>query len=40
MGTNFAPPLLMISDTIRDEEIKELLIVFLTGGDNEDIIET
>jgi len=35
-GTNFAPPLLMLRDTIRDNNIKELLMVFLTDGLNDD----
>ncbi len=39
-GTNFAPPLLMLRDTIRDNNVKELLIVFLTNGDNSDKSET
>jgi hypothetical protein len=32
----FAPPLFMLSDTIREENIKELIIFFLTNGKNDD----
>ena len=39
-GTSFAPPLLMLRDTIREENIKELLMVFLTDGQNFDHEET
>ncbi len=39
-GTAFAPPLLMLRDTIREENIKELLMVFLTDGQNFDHEET
>ena len=35
-GTQFAKPLRMLRDTIRDENIKELLVVFLTDGENFD----
>ena len=34
--TNFAPPLLQLRDTIRDEKVKELMVVFLTDGHNQD----
>jgi hypothetical protein len=35
-GTVFAPPLLMLRNIIREEDIKELLMVFLTDGMNDD----
>jgi len=31
-GTAFAPPLLMLKETIKNDNIKELLMVFLTDG--------
>ena len=36
----FAPPLLKLRDTIREDQIKELLVVFLTDGKNRDKPET
>jgi hypothetical protein len=39
-GTAFAPPLSMLSDLIKEENIKELLMVFLTDGENCDHEET
>ena len=33
-GTRFSEPLNLLSDTIVIEQIKELLVVFLTGGKN------
>ena len=39
-GTRFAHPLLLMRDTIKEDNIKELLVVFLTDGDNTDEAET
>ena len=35
-GTYFAKPLRLLKDTIVTEDIKELLMVFLTDGENND----
>ena len=39
-GTSFAKPLRLLKDTIVTEDIKELLMVFLTDGHNSDKSET
>jgi uncharacterized protein with von Willebrand factor type A (vWA) domain len=39
-GTSFAKPLRLLKDTITKEGIKELLVVFLTDGQNGDRDET
>ena len=38
--TLFAPALLKLRDTIRDEQVKELMVVFLTDGLLRDAKET